>query len=106
VLDIFSIKESIMSLQPLRDFIVVSVPKVAEEKVGLLYKPATVEQKIVTGTIVAAGSGYLTDGGTIVPLEVKAGDTILFSKSMSVEVSHNGETMFLLREEHVLSVVR
>lgn len=95
-----------MSLQPLRDFIVVTVPKVAEEKVGLLYKPATVEQKIVTGTIVAAGSGYLTDGGTIVPLEVKAGDVILFSKSMSVEVSHNGETMFLLREEHVLSVIR
>jgi chaperonin GroES len=93
-------------LQPLRDFIVVEIPKVSEEKVGLIFKPATVEQKIVTGKIVAAGSGYLTDGGTIVPLEVKAGDTILFSKQMSVEVSHNGETLFLLREEHVLSVVR
>ncbi len=95
-----------MSLQPLRDFIVVEIPKASEEKVGLIFKPATVEQKIVTGKIVAAGSGYLTDGGTIVPLEVKAGDTILFSKQMSVEVSHNGETLFLLREEHVLSVVR
>lgn len=95
-----------MSLQPLRDFIVVTIPKVSEEKVGLIFKPATVEQKIVTGVIVTAGSGYLTDSGTIVPLEVKAGDTILFSKQMSVEVSHNGETMFLLREEHVLSVVR
>lgn len=95
-----------MSLQPLRDFIVVSIPKVAEEKVGLIYKPATVEQKVVTGTIVAAGSGYLTDSGTVVPLEVKAGDTILFNKQMSVEVSHNGETMYLMREEHVLSVVR
>jgi len=95
-----------MSLQPLRDFIVVTVAKVGEEKVGLLYKPATVEQKITTGTIVAAGSGYLTDSGTVVPLEVKAGDTILFNKQMSVEVSHNGETMYLLREEHILSVVR
>ncbi len=95
-----------MSLQPLRDFIVVEIPKVPEEKVGLIFRPATVEQKIVTGKIVAAGSGYLTDGGTIVPLEVKAGDTILFSKQMSVEVSHNGETLFLLREEHVLSVIR
>lgn len=95
-----------MSLQPLRDFIVVEIPKASEEKVGLIFKPATVEQKIVTGKIVAAGSGYLTDGGTIVPLEVKAGDTILFSKQMSVEVSHNGETLFLLREEHVLSVIR
>ena len=95
-----------MSLHPLRDFIVVSVPKQTEEKVGLLYKPSTVEEKIVTGTIVATGSGYLTDGGTIVPLEVKAGDKILFNKQMSVEVKHNDETVYLLREEHVLSVVR
>ncbi|MGI0058730.1 MAG: co-chaperone GroES, partial [Nitrosotalea sp.] len=79
-----------MSLQPLRDFIVVSVAKVGEEKIGLLYKPATIDEKIVTGTIVAAGSGYLTDSGAVVPLEVKAGDTILFNKQMSVEVKHNG----------------
>ncbi len=95
-----------MSLHPLRDFIVVSVPKQTEEKVGLLYKPSTVEEKVVTGKIVAAGSGYLTDSGTIVPLEVKAGDSVLFNKQMSVEVKNNGETFYLLREEHVLSVVR
>jgi chaperonin GroES len=95
-----------MSLQPLRDFIVVSVPKATEEKIGLLYKPSTVEEKVVTGTVVAAGSGHLTGDGAIVPLEVKAGDQILFNKQMSVEVKHNGETMFLLREEHILSVVR
>lgn len=94
-------------LQPLRDFIVVSVEKPTEEKkVGSLFMPATIEEKIVTGSIVAAGSGYLTDSGTVVPLEVKAGDKILFNKQMSVEVKHNGETMYLLREEHVLSVVR
>ena len=94
-------------LQPLRDFIVVSMDKQnTEEKVGLIYKPQTVEEKVVTGTIVAAGSGYLTDSGAVVPLEVKAGDRILFNKQMSVEVKHNGETMYLMREEHVLSVVR
>lgn len=97
-----------MSLQPLRDFIVVTVPKASEEKIagGLLYKPGTVDQKITTGKIVVVGSGYLTDSGTIVPLEVKAGDSILFNKQMSVEVTNNGETFYLLREEHVLSVVR
>lgn len=95
-----------MSLHPLRDFIVVSVPKVDEEKIGLLYKPATIEQKVVTGEVIAAGSGYLTDSGAVVPLEVKAGDKILFNKQMSVEVSHNGETMYLLREEHILSVIQ
>lgn len=95
-----------MSLHPLRDFIVVSVPKQTEEKVGLLYKPSTVEEKIVVGTIVAAGSGHLADNGTTIPLEVTAGDQILFNKQMSVEVKHNGETVYLLREEHILSVVR
>lgn len=94
-------------LQPLRDFIVVSVEKPTEEKkVGSLFMPQTIEEKVTTGTIVAAGSGYLTDSGTVVPLEVKAGDKILFNKQMSVEVKHNGETMYLMREEHVLSVVR
>lgn len=96
-----------MSLQPLRDFLVVSVAKAAETKTaGGILLPGTVDEKIVTGTVVAAGSGYLTDSGTVVPLEVKAGDSILFNKQMSVEVKHNGETMYLLREEHILSVVR
>lgn len=97
-----------MSLQPLRDFLVVSVPKQAEEKLpgSVLFRPGTAEQKIVTGTVVAAGSGHLTGDGAIVPLEVKSGDAVLFNKQMSVEVSHNGETLYLLREEHILSVVR
>ena len=93
-----------MSLKPLRDFIVVSVTK-TEEKIGLIYKPSTVDEKIVTGRVLAAGSGYLTDSGSIVPLEVKEGDSVLFNKQMSVEVKHQGETFFLLREEHILSVV-
>lgn len=95
-----------MSLKPLRDFMVVSVMKENEKtESGLIFKPATTEEKVSTGKVVAVGSGYLTDSGTIVPLEVKAGDTIKFNKNMSVEVKDNGETYVLLREEHVLSVV-
>lgn len=95
-----------MSLKPLRDFIVVAVPKVSEEKIGLIIKPSIVEEKIVTGLVLATGSGYLTDGGIVVPLDVKVGDNVMFNKQMSVEVKHNGETVFVLREEHVLSVVQ
>lgn len=95
-----------MSLKPLRDFIVVTVNK-ADEKTesGLLFRPSTVDEKIVTGKVVAVGSGYLTDNGSVTPLEVEAGQTVLFNKQMSVEVKHNGEILHLLREEHVLSVV-
>jgi len=96
-----------MSLKPLRDFLVVSVSK-QEEKTesGLLFKPSSVEEKVVSAKVLAVGSGYLTDSGTVVPLEVNVGDTVLFNKQMSVEVKHNGENYCLLREEHVLSVVR
>jgi chaperonin GroES len=95
-----------MSLKPLRDFIVVSVVK-ADEKTesGLLYKPGIVDEKIVTGRVLAVGTGYLTDNGSVAPLEVKQGDSVLFNKQMSVEVKHSGETVYLLREEHVLSVI-
>lgn len=93
-----------MSAKPLRDFIVVSVVK-EEEKVGLLYKPQTVEEKVVNAKVLRVGSGYLTDSGTIVPLEVQVGDTIVFNKNYAVEVKHNGETVHLLREEHVICVL-
>lgn len=94
-----------MSLKPLRDFLVVSVVKKEEKLASGLFIPTTVDEKIVTGTVLSVGSGYLTDSGTIVPLEVHAGDTVVFNKQMSVEVKHGGETVLLLREEHVLSVV-
>lgn len=96
-----------MSLRPLRDFIVVSISK-KEEKTpsGLLFTPATVDEKVVTGTVVATGSGYLTDSGTVVPLEVSVGDTIVFNKQMSVEIKQGSESFLLLREEHILSVVQ
>jgi chaperonin GroES len=93
-------------LKPLKDFLVVSVIKTEDKTAsGLLYKPATIEEKIVSGTVVAAGRGYLTDNGSIIPLEAKAGDTVLFNKQMAVEVKHNNKTFYLLREEHVLSAV-
>jgi chaperonin GroES len=94
-----------MSLQPIRDFIVVSIPK-EEEKIGLIYKPATVEERITTGKVLSVGSGHLTDQGTVVPLEVKVGDMVVFNKQMAVEVKHAGESFWHLREEHILSIAR
>jgi chaperonin GroES len=94
-------------LQPIRDFVLVSVHKEPETTAGgLIIRPSTVDEKIVSGTILAIGSGHLTTSSIVVPLEVGAGDKVLFNKTMSVEVKHNGETYHLLREEHVLAVVR
>jgi len=91
-------------LRPLRDVVFVSIIK-GDEKVagGLLYKPLTVEDGVVEGKVVAVGSGLITDSGHIVPLEVKEGDRVLFHKASAMEVKHNGETLYRLREEQILT---
>lgn len=93
-------------LKPIRDTLIVSVPK-SDEKTssGLLYKPATAEDKLVVGTVVAVGSGHLLEDGTISPLEVVVGDRVVFNKQMSLEIKDNGESFFRIKEEQVLSIV-
>lgn len=96
-----------MSIQPLRDFIVVS-KTVEDEKVagGLLYKPATSEAKIIKGVVLAVGSGRLTGDGSVVPLEVKSGETVLFNRNFATELTEGSETVLLLREDQILCVLR
>ena len=96
-----------MSFTPLRDFILVSKDATEERVAGsLLYRPATAEDKIVRGTVIAVGSGWITTDGTVVPLEVKVGDKVLFNRTYSVEVSSGSETMLVLKEEHLMCVVK
>jgi chaperonin GroES len=95
-----------MALRPPRDFILVSPIKNASKTAsGLLYTPENVDPKVMTAKVMAVGSGRITDNGTLVPMEAKVDDTILFSKSSSVEVDHNGEKLNLLREDSILSFV-
>jgi chaperonin GroES len=96
-----------MSLQPLRDFIVVAKP-VEEEKTesGLIFKPATADSKVSKSKVLAAGSGRVTMSGTVVPLEVKEGDTVFFNKHHATELADGSQTVFLLREDQVLAVVK
>lgn len=93
-------------LKPLRDRLIVSVTKKTEEKSpsGLLHLPGS-NERVVEGSVLSVGGGYLTDSGAVVPLEVSVGDTVVFDKQMAVEVKHHGETFFILREENILSVI-
>jgi chaperonin GroES len=91
-------------LKPLRDWIVIALEKV-EEKVGLIYKPATVNEQFMPGKVLAVGSGFLADNGQIVPLEVKEGDMVLVNKQLAIEIKHNNETYYLVREGQIMSVI-
>jgi chaperonin GroES len=95
-----------MSLKPLRDFLLVSRNDAPKQTAGGLYVPETVDEKIVTGTVVAVGSGRLTTDGTVVPLEVSVGDRVIFNKSYAVEIKEDNNTFLLLREEQIFCVSR
>lgn len=95
-----------MNVQPLRDFVVVAKDDAVTQTPGGLFVPAIVEDKIVTGTVVSVGSGRVAADGTVVPLEVKAGDKIAFNRNFATELKLGGETCHLLREDQILCVIK
>lgn len=100
------VEENIM-LQPIRDYIVISKDEVSDKtEGGIIYRPATAEEKIITGSVLEVGSGRVSMDGTVVPLEVKKGDKIFFNKNLATELKDGQKTVFLLREDQVLAIVK
>lgn len=95
-----------MNVQPLRDFVVVVKEEAPQKTEGGLFIPGNVDGKTATATIVAVGSGRVTLDGTVVPLEVKVGDKIVFNVNLGTEVKVEGKTAYVLREDQILYVVR
>ncbi len=96
-----------MSLLPLRDYVLVEKEAVAESKTpsGLVLVPTAVE-KLASGTVVAVGGGWHTSDGKLVSLGVSVGDKVMFSPGMATEVKHDDKNLLLLREEHLVAVVK
>ncbi len=94
-----------MSAHPIRDQIVVTIVT-AKKQEGLIIRPETVEEKLVTGKVIRVGSGRVTMNGAIVPLDIQVGDEVKFNKNLATEVTHGGETVFVLREDNVTCVLR
>jgi len=96
----------IMTVQPLRDFVVVSKDEAMTQTASGLFVPQTVEDKIATGTVLAVGSGRLDASGKSVPLEVSVGDRVAFNRNFLTEVKVDGVSNFLLREDQILCIVK
>ncbi len=94
-----------MNLKPLGDRVLVK-PAVCEEmtKSGIVI-PDTAKEKPHEGEIVAVGSGKMEDG-KLVPMEVKAGDKVLYSKYGGTEVKLDGEEYLIMRESDILAIVK
>ena len=96
-----------MAIQPLADRIVVKVLEAKEVTKGGILLPETAKEKPQEGKVIAVGKGKASDTGHIVPLEVKAGDRVLFAKYGSTEITTSeGEELLIMKEEDVLAIVK
>jgi chaperonin GroES len=94
-----------MSVRPLRDRVVLERVGEAEEKVGGIIIPDTAKEKPQQGKVIAVGSGRVNDKGDVLPLDVKAGDTVLFGKYSGSEIKVDGKEYLIVREDEILGVV-
>ena len=94
-----------MSVQPLRDFVVVTKDDAAKVTASGLHV-VVAEEKNVTGTVLSVGSGRVSMNGTVVPLEVHVGDKVVFNKNLATEVKDGNNTVLILREDQILCVLK
>ncbi|SRR5215510_5186253 len=95
-----------MKIRPLYDRIVVKrIEEGAEKTAGGLFIPDSAKEKPQEGEVVAVGQGKRTEDGKLIPLDVKAGDRILFGKYSGSDIKLDGEEYMIMREDEVLGVL-
>jgi chaperonin GroES len=94
-----------MSVRPLHDRVIVDRLDEGEQKVGGIIIPDSAKEKPQQGTIVAVGEGRVDKKGVRVPLDVKAGDRVLFGKYSGQEIRLDGKDLFIMKEEDLLAVI-
>jgi chaperonin GroES len=94
-----------MDIRPLHNRIVVRRLDEGEQHVGGIIIPDSAKEKPQKGKVIAVGNGKLNDEGTRVPLDVQAGDLVLFGKYTSQEVKLDGEEYLIMLEDEVLAVI-
>ena len=94
-----------MKVKPLHDRVIVKrIEEEAKTKGGIII-PDTATEKPVEGVIMAVGDGKVTDDGKKIPLEVKAGDKVLFGKYAGTEIQIDGEEHLIMREDDIIAIV-
>jgi chaperonin GroES len=94
-----------MKFRPLHDRVLVRRVEAEEKTAGGIIIPDTAKEKPQEGEVVAAGSGAKNEEGKITPLDVKAGDRILFGKWSGTEVKVDGEDLLIMKESDILGIV-
>ena len=93
------------NFRPLHDRVVVRRIEAEEKTKGGIIIPDTAKEKPAEGEIVAVGTGTRDDSGKIIPLDVKAGDRILFGKWSGTEVKLDGEDLLIMKEADIMGII-
>ncbi len=94
-----------MGFRPLHDRVVVRRVEAEEKTAGGIIIPDTAKEKPMEGEVVACGPGARGDDGKIQPLDVKAGDRVLFGKWSGTEVKLDGEDLIIMKESDIMGIV-
>src|SRR5262252_2192741 len=94
-----------MGFRPLHDRVLVRRVEAEEKSAGGIIIPDTAKEKPQEGEVVAVGGGAKSEEGKVTPLDVKAGDKILFGKWSGTEVKINGEDLLIMKESDILGIV-
>ena len=94
-----------MNLRPLQDRIIVKRIEEEAKTAGGIFIPETAKEKPQQGEIVAVGNGKKTEDGKVIPVDLKAGDRVLFGKYAGTEIKLDGLEYLIMREDDILGVV-
>jgi chaperonin GroES len=94
-----------MRIRPLHDRIIVEGLEEEEKTKGGIIIPDMAKEKPIEGKVIAVGKGKAKEDGTLIPMEVKVGDRILFAKYAGTEVKIDGEEHLMMRGDDVLAII-
>ncbi|MCH8842286.1 MAG: co-chaperone GroES [SAR324 cluster bacterium] len=94
-----------MKIRPLHDRVIVERIDAVETSAGGIIIPDTAKEKPQEGKVIAVGKGKRKDDGSLITLDVKEGDSILFSKYAGSEVTIDGNEFLIMREEDILGII-
>jgi len=94
-----------MNLKPLGDRILIEVLEAEEKTKGGIVLPESAQEKPQQGKVVAVGKGKVKDDGSVIPMEVKEGDVIMFGKYSGTELNLDDRSLMMLKQEDVLGII-
>lgn len=95
-----------MAVQPLKDRVVVKTVEAEEVTKSGIVLPETAKEKPQQGEVIAVGEGRYDESGKRIPLDVKVGDRVIYSKYGGSEVKVDGEEYLILREDDILAIIK